>query len=83
MQNVFEKAAEARALLEDSRLLAVFQEIEADAVSVFMRAGASDDEISAAHQKVRAVDVIRTAIQARIDKATFEQKKGQHRGKHD
>jgi hypothetical protein len=55
-------------------------EIEASAVAVFRAAHSTPEQILAAHEKVRAVDVIRNAIKARIDSATFEQRKNQHRG---
>lgn len=81
MTDVFTQAAEARALQEDARLNAVFLEIEAGAVAVFKRALATPDEILTAHAKVGAVEVIRNAIQTRIDRAAFEQhKRDQHRG---
>ena len=81
MTDVYTQAAEARALQDDARLKSVFQEIEDDAVAVFKRALATPDEILAAHARVGAVEVIRTAIQARVDRAAFEQhKRDQHRG---
>ncbi len=79
-----QRASEARRLLADDGLLSVFNDIRSDAASVFLRPSATPDEISAAHEKVRAVEFIQNALQARITEETFEQRKGnQHRGRHD
>ncbi len=74
------KAAEARRLSDDLCFQEIMGEIEASAVAVFQAAHSTPEQILAAHEKVRAVDVIRNAITARIDSATFEQRKNQHRG---
>ncbi len=77
----FERAEEARRLLADEGLLSVFQDIRDDAASVFLSPSASPEQIAAAHEKVRAVDFIRSALQARITEEAFEQRKGnQDRG---
>lgn len=78
------RAEEARRLMADEGLLSVLQEITQDAASVFLTPSATPDQIAAAHEKVRAVEYFRQALQARITNETFEQRKGnQHRGHHD
>lgn len=75
------KGVEAERLRDDPVFVEILGEIEAAAIVVFRNPHASIEEISAAHTKVRAVDVIRNAIKARIDSATFaKRKKDQHRG---
>ncbi len=77
----FERAEEARRLMADEGLLSVFQDIKADAANVFFSPSATLEQIAAAHEKDRAVDFIRSALQARITEETFEQRRGnQDRG---
>lgn len=80
MQTTFERAEEARRLLADEGLLSVLSDIQRDAAEVFLRPQSSLEEIATAHEMVRAVDVLRTALQARITDETIERKRDQHRG---
>ena len=83
MSDIQLRAAEAQALQDFDAFKAVSNDIEKDAVTAFLDPLATTAGIEAAHEKVRAVNVFRAAIQARIDAATFEKRKkdkDQHRG---
>ena len=80
MSDIEIRAAEARRLKDDACFQEIMREIEDGAIAVFRNPVSAPDEILAAHEKVRAADVIRNAIKARIDAETFEQRKNQHRG---
>lgn len=80
MSEATRKAGEARALIADPVFAAVVKEIQEDAISAFLRPSATPADIEAAHQKVRAIATIQTALQRRIDDEAVEQKKDQHRG---
>lgn len=81
MSDVAHRAREAIELGENPIFCAILQEIE-DAATVLFRNAQSDiTQISRAHESVRAVQLIRDALTARIDAAKFEEhQKGQHRG---
>lgn len=79
--DTFERADEARRLLADEGLLSVLNDIRQSAAEVFLHPAATPEDIAAAHEKVRAVEFIRNALQSRITDETFEQRKrDQHRG---
>lgn len=78
--DVSQKAAEARTLLASQAFQAIVEDIRGDAVKVFLRSEANADEISAAHDRVRAVQFILDAIQARLNAEAIQEKRNQHRG---
>ena len=78
---VKQKAFEARALLADTAFQNVMEEIRSDAVGVFLDATCDIDRIARAHERVRSVQIILDALQARIDaEAIKDKQEGQHRG---
>lgn len=81
MSDLRTRAIEAKTLAENPIFCAILQEIE-DAASVLFKNAHSDMiTIGAAHEKIRAIQIIRDALTARIDAASFEEhQKGQHRG---
>ena len=79
MSKITERAAEARALMADAVFQAVCAEILEDAVLAFKRPTAAPADLTAAHEKVRAVSIIQDALQVRLDAEAFEKKKEQHR----
>lgn len=78
MKAVSQLAAEARVLLGNPTFQAVLEEIRQPAVQVFLNASSKPEAIAAAHDRVRAVQIILDALQTRLDAETIEQK-GQHR----
>lgn len=80
MSTVKQKAFEARSLLNDPAFQNIMEEIRSDAVGVFLDATCDIDRIAGAHERVRSVQIILDALQARIDAESIEDKKeGQHR----
>jgi len=78
------KALEAAELQQNPVFCAILQEIEDSAVLLFKSAQSDMVAISAAHEKIRAVQLVRDALTARIDAAKFEDhKKDRDRGRHD
>lgn len=80
MSDIKQRAAEARSLLDNAVFSAVLSEIQKDAVSAFLRPTATPADLEGAHQKVRAVEIIMTALQSRLSDEAFADKKDQHRG---
>lgn len=79
MTDISQRAAEARTLLGNSTFQSVLAEIREDATRVFLNSASPIESIAAAHDRVRAVQTILDAIQARLDAETYEQRKGRHR----
>ena len=78
------KAMEAIALQENPAFCAILQEIEESAVALFINAQSDMVALSAAHEKIRAVQLVRDALTARIDAAKVEDhRKDRDRGRHD
>lgn len=80
MSKITERAAEARALSANAALQNVIADIREDAVQVFLNTSSTVEQREAAHDRVRAVQTILDAIQARVDAEKIEQKRDQHRG---
>jgi hypothetical protein len=75
------RAREAKDLQENPVFCAILQEITDSALLLFTNAQSDMVAISAAHEKIRAVQLIRDALTARIDAAKFEDyKKDRDRG---
>jgi hypothetical protein len=75
------RAREAKDLQENPVFCAILQEITDSALLLFANAQSDMVAISAAHEKIRAVQLIRDALTARIDAAKFEDhKKDRDRG---
>ncbi len=69
------RAREAKDLQENPVFCAILQEISDSAVALFTSAQSDIVAISAAHEKIRAVQHIRDALTARINAAKFEDHK--------
>jgi hypothetical protein len=81
---VYTRAQEAKDLRDNPVFCAILQEMTAEAVALFANAQSDIVAISAAHEKIRAVQHVRDALTARIDAAKFEDhKKDRDRGRHD
>lgn len=81
MSEIDDQAAKAQALQENGAFIGLLNQIEADAIGVFVNGSAAPDMLSAAHDKIKAIAVIRTALQKQIDNKRFADKtKEQHRG---
>lgn len=81
MSELQTRANEAKALASDPVFCAILQEITDAATALFASAHSDMVSISAAHEKIRAVQHIRDALTARIDAAKFEDhRKAQDRG---
>jgi len=80
VSDIKRRAVEARALMDNAVFAAILTEIEEDAVSAFLRPAATLADLEDAHRKVRAVETIKNALQARLDAEAFADKKDQHRG---
>lgn len=79
MNDVYEKAKKAEALLEHPDLLMLFEEVRKVATVTFLNPNSSVEQREAAHDKVRAVNVITTALERWISDAAVEAKKVRHR----
>lgn len=80
MSTVKQKALEARVLLNDPAFQNVMEEIRSEAVGVFLDASCDISRITSAHERVRSVQIVLDALQARIDAESIADKKeGQHR----
>jgi len=80
LSDIKRRAHEARELLENAVFQAVLDEIRQGAVDLFMNANSGIDVLSQAHERVRAIETVLAAIQARIDAETVEDnRKAQHR----
>ena len=79
MSIIKQRASEAKTLLADHVFKAVIGEIRDDAVGVFLDATCDITRITAAHARVRAVQVILDALQARLDAEAVEAKKDRDR----
>lgn len=80
MSRVNEKAGEAHRLLNDEAFLSLIEEIRTSAMEVFLNANCDIDQISKAHEKVRATQIILDALQERLNAKLVEDKKDRHRG---
>lgn len=80
MSDVKQRAAEARSLMDNAVFQAVLSEIQEDAVSAFLRSSATPADLEGAHAKIRAIETIKNALQARLTAKAFADKKDQHRG---
>ena len=80
MSEIKQRAAEARSLMDNAVFQAILSEIQKDAVSAFLRPTATPADLEAAHQKVRAIEFIMTALQSRLSDEAFADKRDQHRG---
>lgn len=79
MSEIKRKASEARSLLTDHVFQAVVGEIRDDAVGVFLDSTCDMNRLAAAHERVRAVQTILDALQARIDAEAVEIKQDRDR----
>lgn len=79
MSEIKRKASEARTLMADHVFQSVIGEIRDDAVGVFLNSACDINKLAAAHERVRAVQTILDALQARIDAEAFEAKKDRDR----
>ena len=77
--SVTQRALVAKRLLDDEGLQSVFDDIRNGATATFLSASASMAEIEAAHERVRAVQVVLDAIEDRLTDKAIEEKR-QHRG---
>jgi hypothetical protein len=81
MSDIKQRAAEARSLMDNAVFQAILSEILEDAVSAFKRPTATPADLEGAHLKVRAIEIIKNALQARLSDEAFADKKAvQHRG---
>ena len=81
MSNVYQRARDARELLENPTFKSIMDEIRQDAVALFVNASSCIDDIAKAHENVRAIETVLQAIQARITEEAMEnRKKGLDRG---
>lgn len=79
MSNIKQKALEARELLGSSAFQSLMEEIRSDAVGVFLDASCDTTRITDAHNRVRAVQTIFDALQARLDAEAIRDKKDRDR----
>lgn len=79
MSEIKRRASEARSLLADGVFNGVIGEIREDAVGVFLDATCDISRITAAHERVRAVQTILDALQARLDAEAVEIKQDRDR----
>ncbi|CAB5222822.1 hypothetical protein UFOVP373_34 [uncultured Caudovirales phage] len=79
MSLIKQRASEARSLLADHVFQAVIGEIRDDAVGVFLNAACDINRVAAAHENVRAVQLILDALQARLDAEIVEAKQDRDR----
>ena len=79
MSLIKQRASEARSLLADHIFQAVIGEIRDDAVGVFLNAACDINRVAAAHESVRAVQLILDALQARLDAEAVEIKQDRDR----
>ncbi len=79
MSLIKQRASEARSLLADHIFQAVIGEIRDDAVGVFLNAACDINRVAAAHESVRAVQLILDALQARLDAEIVEAKQDRDR----
>jgi hypothetical protein len=79
MAVIKQKALEARELLNNLAFQGLMEEIRSDAVGVFLDASCDITRIASAHDRVRAVQTILDALQARLDAEVIEDKKDRDR----
>lgn len=72
MSKVYDRAGEARQLLENDCLKSLLQDIKDEAISVFSDASCDIDEIAVAHEKIKLVQLLYDTLQARLDAESVE-----------
>jgi hypothetical protein len=81
MDNVKQRANEARDLMGNHAFQSVIAEIRAEAAELFLNASSDMVSISGAHERVRATQTILDALQVRLNAEMAEDKqKAKHRG---
>lgn len=79
MSEIKRKASEARVLLADHVFQSVIGEIRDEAVGLFLDASCDINRLAAAHESVRAVQIILDALQSRIDAEAVQLKQDRDR----
>lgn len=79
MSEIKRKASEARVLLADHVFQSVIGEIRNEAVGLFLDASCDINRLTAAHEHVRAVQIILDALQSRIDAEAVQLKQDRDR----
>jgi hypothetical protein len=78
-----QRALEAKELLDNEPLQRLFAEIREDAQTAFLKSGGNPDQMTAAFQKVRAVETILAELNNRVNGFAYEEKrKEQQRERH-
>jgi vacuolar-type H+-ATPase subunit H len=72
MSKVYDRAGEARQLLENDCLKSLLQDIKDEAVSIFSDASRGIDEIAVAHEKIKLVQLLYDTLQTRLDAESVE-----------
>lgn len=76
------RAQAARRLMEDADLTALLSEIEEEATAAFLVSRGDPALLTAAFEKVRAVQTLRNALQTRLSDEAVADKREQKRGPH-
>lgn len=79
MSEIKRRASEARVLLADHVFQSVIGEIRDEAVGLFLDASCDINRLAAAHESVRAVQIILDALQSRIDAEAVQLKQDRDR----
>lgn len=80
MPDIERRAIQARQLADYEPFKAIADEIQAQAVELFLNPASDITAIARAHEAVRAVETFMAAIRERIDAEKVAEKKAQHRG---
>jgi len=81
--NVKQRALEARQLFENPIFIGLLDDVLADATELFLNPSCDNVRLSEAHERVRAVNIVKATLQSRLsDEAVHDkqQEKAQHRG---
>lgn len=75
MSNEFERAEAAKELQENPTFIEVIGEIRQGAVDTFTNPNSTPEMITAAHDKIKAIETVLNALQARITEQAFKAKR--------
>lgn len=75
MSNEYQRAIDAAELRENPTFVDVIGEIRQGAVDTFTNPNARPEMITAAHDKIKAIETVLNALQARITDQAFKAKR--------
>lgn len=75
MSSTYEKAEAASELQKNPTFVGVIGEIRQGAINTFVDPNATPEMITAAHDKIKAIETVLNALQARITEQAFKAKK--------